>query len=101
MCGTMPRMGSKPDISAVLTALRVVGAALGVDRADYCFEGRFRLRLTDDWSLVLSPEDAGRIRVSACYAGRIRVTMWSRSDDYARLVALARSAQSEAAALAL
>lgn len=96
----MPRMGTKPSIREIIEALRVVGIALGIDRADYVFEGRFRLRLTDDWSLQLSPEDAGRIRCAACFRGRERVTMWARSADHARLVALARSAQSEALALA-
>lgn len=96
----MPRMASKPTIAEMMSALRTVGGALGVGRADYCFEGRFRIALTDDWSLVLSPEDAGRIRVAACYRDRERRTMWTRSADHARLVALARSAQSEALALA-
>lgn len=92
-------MTETPTIRQMIVALKAVGGALGIERADYCFEGRFRLALAGDWSLVLSPESAGRIRVDACHSGRIRATMWTRSDDLARLTALARSAQSEAAAL--
>jgi hypothetical protein len=89
----------KPTLREMFAATRVAATAVGAPRADYVFDGRFRVRIASGWSLLLSPEDAGRIRVSACLNDREVARMWCRSDDFARLVALARSAQSEALAL--
>jgi hypothetical protein len=95
----MPRMNS-PTIREMLAATRIAANAVGATRADYVFDGRFRVALAGGWSLLLCPESAGRICVVACYRDRERARMWSPATDSARLTALARSAHSEALALA-
>lgn len=81
-------------------ALRLVARLLDQPTADYCFEGRFRFRLSEDWSLVISADDAARIKLSACFRSRVRATMWTFADDPERLSALVLAASREAATLA-
>lgn len=82
------------------SALHCAGALLEVERADYCFEGRFRFDLGDGWSLVISADDAGRFRLDACHLSRVRATLWTLAEDRARLRALVLSARHEVAAIA-
>jgi hypothetical protein len=89
----------RPTTAEIISALRFVGATLDAPRAEYCFEGRFRFRLDNDWSIVLSADDAGRFRLDACYRSRARATMWTASADRARLKALVLAARDEAAVL--
>jgi hypothetical protein len=90
----------KPNMRETADALRLVGRTLGVEKADYCFNGRFRFPLDAGWSLLLSPDDAGRFRLDACYRSTVRCSLWAQAEDGARLEALCLSAQHEAAALA-
>ncbi len=90
----------RPSTIELAHALRQIGTLLGADRADYRFEGRFSFGLADGWSLVISADDAGRFRLEACRASRVRATLWCRVGDWARLESLVLSAQQEAAALA-
>lgn len=81
-------------------AAKVVGALVGARRATYQCGGRVAVPLESGWSLVLSADDAERVRVDACRSGRVRATMWVLAGDDARLAELASAARSEAAALA-
>jgi hypothetical protein len=90
----------RPTTRDLCNALILIGQLLGADRADYCFEGRFRFELGGDWSLVISADDAGRFRLDACLRSRVRCTLWCLADDRVRLAALIVGAQQEAAALA-
>jgi hypothetical protein len=89
----------KPTLRELASALRFTAQLLDADYADYCFEGRFRFDLDGDWSLVISPDDAGRFRIEACLRSRVRCTLWCASQDRARLERLVLSAKREAAAL--
>jgi hypothetical protein len=89
-----------PTIRELADALRLTGDLLGVERADYCFDGRFRFELDGDWSLVISPDSAGRFRLDACCRSRVRATLWCLAGDRARLEILVLSARQEVAALA-
>lgn len=89
----------KPTLTQLAYAVKVIGFVTGATEATYLFEGRIAVALPAGWSLVISPDDAGRFRLDACRSGRVRATMWCRADDLARLAELAGSAQAEAAAL--
>lgn len=94
-------MTGKPSIRQFVRAAKIVGRAAGSQRASYCFDGRISVPLDNGWSLVISPDDAGRFRVAACRSGRARATMWALAGDDARLAELALTASLEAAALAV
>jgi hypothetical protein len=85
----------------LVRAARTLGAELGVGTATYCFGGRLALRLADGWALLISPDDAGRFRLEVARSDRVVATMWCMEGDRRRLAELARSAQTEAAALAV
>jgi hypothetical protein len=78
----------RPTDRDTITALRVVGRALGTDAA-YQHDGGFHFILSGGWSLRLSPDDAGRFRLS-----------WSLARDRDRLAVLALAARQEIADLA-
>lgn len=90
----------RPSLHRLASALVLIGQLLDAERAEYCFEGRFRFRLSEDWSLVISADDAGRFRLDACLRSRVRCTLWCLADDRPRLAGLVLSARQEAAALA-
>lgn len=92
-------MLQRPDVNEMLAATRAVAERVGAPTARYCFDGRFAVDIALGWTLLLSPDDAGRIRVDACLRRRVRGSMWARSDDHERLRLLACSAQSEAKSL--
>lgn len=87
-----------PSTAQLATALHVLRDALG---RDYCFlhQGRFHFKLAGDWSLALSADSAGRFRVEACYLAVPRGSLWTFAPDHERLVAVAREAAQETAAL--
>lgn len=89
----------KPTLRELAGALAFVARLLDADRADYCFEGRFRFTLDGGWSLVISADDAGRLRIDACLRSRVRCTLWCPVEDRARLERLVLSARHEALAL--
>lgn len=90
----------RPTIRALASAIWLIGQLLDVDHADYCFEGRFSFALADEWSLVISADDAGRFRLDACHRSRVRATIWCLAEDRARLTDLVLGIRQEAAALA-
>lgn len=89
----------KPTDRETITALRHVARALGTTAA-FVHDGRFHFRLDARWTLAVSPEDAGRFRVSAFRDVRERATLWSLAGDRDRLADLALAAQAEVLALA-
>lgn len=90
----------KPTLLELARALRLIAEVLDADHADYCFEGRFRFDLDGEWSLVISADDAARLRLDACLRSRVRATLWCPVQDRARLERLVLSARRETAALA-
>lgn len=95
----MPRIMKRASIRQLVHAAKLVGEATGVERATYCFEGRLMVPLAAGWALVLSMDDAERLRIDACLSGRVRASMWCLADDEERLAELALAAEAEAAAL--
>ncbi len=91
---------NRATVPELVRAVSLVGRIVGAGQAVYCFEGRFALPLGAGWSLVLSPDDAGRFRLDAVLRGHVRATMWALVGDDARLSELAYQAETEAAALA-
>lgn len=89
----------KPTDRQTIETLRFVARALETDAA-YVFEGRFHFRLDSRWSVAISPESAGRFRVSVFRDGRERATLWVLAGDRDRLADLVLSAKAEVAALA-
>lgn len=80
-------------------ALKLIGSLLDVEQADYCWEGRFRFPLPGEFSLVISPDDAGRFRLEVSLLSRVVATLWCFADDRRRLEELVLSARHESAAL--
>lgn len=87
---------ARPTDRDTITALRVVGRALGQGAA-YWRDGRFYFVLSDTWALAISPDSAGRFRVTACHGTRDRATLWVLRSDWRRLAVLARSLGRETA----
>lgn len=88
-----------PTDRQTVEALRTVAGALDATCA-YWHEGRFWFPVADTWALAVSPDDAGRFRLSACYGTEIAATLWATADDARRLADLARSLKAEAESLA-
>ena len=84
----------------MIPALKLVAEAVGVESADYCFEGRFRFDLGDGWSLVVSQDSCDRLRLDVHRSVRRVASMWCLARDRARLTAVAASASREVMALA-
>lgn len=92
-------MLKRATLRQLVHAVKVAGAIAGARRATYCFEGRIAIPLEAGWSVVISPDDAERLRLDACHSGRVRATMWVRAGDDDRLAELVEAAGAEAAAL--
>lgn len=69
--------------------LKLVGEALAVGVA-WHHKGRFHFRLPDapGWTVAVSSESAGRVRIDACEMTEVRDTRWVLADDRARLAAV-------------
>ena len=63
--------------------LTVTGELLGTSECFYC-DGSFHFPCADGWSIRISPESAGAIRISACLLLQPRATLWSpgAEDDH-------------------
>jgi hypothetical protein len=94
----MHHTAAHPTDRQTVAALRTVADALG-ETCAYAYDGRFWFVVSDVWSLTLSPDDAGRFRLDACY-GRTRVaSLWCRAEDHRRLADLAVGLRVETDAL--
>lgn len=89
----------RATITQLAHAVKLVGTVVGAGSATYCLGGRVSVPLPADWSLSLSTDDAGRLRLEACLGGRVRRTMWCLVGDDLRLAELALSVLGETAAL--
>jgi hypothetical protein len=88
----------KPSIAQTLAALRLTARLTG-QRCALAANGRFYFEVGGPWLLAVSPDDAGRFRVAACYGTREVATMWCRTEDSDRLADLVRSLRTEVKAL--
>jgi hypothetical protein len=93
-----PMTTLRPLDRETVAALRMVGRVLGQDCA-YVDGDRFVFPLGDEWALAISPDDAGRFRISACYGLTEVATLWSLAKDPRRLADLARGLRREIVAL--
>jgi hypothetical protein len=71
----------------LIGALRHVACVTGAEC--YLHEGRFHFPVDDDWSLALSPDSAGRVRVEASHRTRTVDIRWANVHDRSRLAELA------------
>lgn len=76
-------------------ALQVVSDVLDVSICWY-FRGGFHFRLHGDWTVSVTPETAGRIRVETWSLLRLRDRKWAKVDDARRLTHLVLSASDTA-----
>lgn len=76
-----------PSNTAMYHAAVRVAAILG-RRWAYLYKRAFHFRLDDGWTIALSPESAGRIRVEACRWTSPVVTLWVLAEDTERLADL-------------
>lgn len=89
----------RPSAAEIVSTIKFVGELLDTRKVEYCFEGRFRFRLDNHWSIMLSPDTAGRFRLDACHSSGRSRSMWTASADRGRLRALVLAARDEAAVL--
>ena len=68
----------------MLRALREVAALLQADRC-WLYQRRYHFALCDGWTIAISPDSAGRIRIDACRWTRSRTTLWALESDTDRL----------------
>lgn len=88
-----------PTDVEVFDALRVAGRTLKREWA-YLYEGTYHFTLGEDWSIGVTPESAGRLRVDLWRSGRSQCTVWTQAHNHPRLEALVDGLAVEVSALA-
>lgn len=80
-------LGTAPDTEELAEALCVVAEKL--DRnVCYAHHGRFHFTLGDGWTIAVSAESAGRLRVETCLRCSPRTRMWVLARKHDRLAGL-------------
>ena len=79
----------------IWAALNVAADVLGVDVC-WLYRGDFHFRLSGDWTVSLTPESAGRLRIGTWQSLAERDRKWVRSRDSSRVAALVRDARETA-----
>jgi hypothetical protein len=96
--GMVQVLGGFPERDMdLLDALDAAARALGQDSC-YRYLGRYHFSIGGGWSVALSAESAGRLRVEACRLCRPVHTMWVLPHRLDRLAGLVRRMSSEVAA---
>lgn len=78
----------------LLDSLRVAADVLRVDVC-WFYRGGFHFRVTGDWTVSLTPETAGRLRIETWHLLRLRDKKWAMSGDSNRLRDLVRQSADE------
>lgn len=89
---------NRPADRETVAVLQIVALCMGAT-CSYALGGRFHFAVDDRWSLAVSPDDAGRFRLQACYGGRSVATMWCLGVDRDRLADLVAGFLAEVQAL--
>lgn len=92
------RAAAYPSNADLFDALRAVARTLGREWA-FLHEGTYHFTLGDDWSIGVTPESAGRLRLDAWRGGRNQCTVWTQATDHDRLEAGVEGLESEVLAL--
>jgi len=66
------------------SALRTAGAYLELD-VTWLYNGSYHFRLGRGFTIALTPESAGRVRVDACRWTRPLTTLWALLEDTERI----------------
>lgn len=75
-------------------ALIEVSHALGTGRC-WFYRGAFHFALDADWTVAVTPDSLGRVRVDTCHLGVVRDTKWCRDNDTSRLVSIVCESRDE------
>jgi hypothetical protein len=86
--------GRRPSSDEMLDALLVAARTLGIWTC-YHHQGSFHFALGSGYSIALSSESAGRIRVETCRLCLPVSRMWVRADAHERLAGLVARMASE------
>lgn len=78
-----------PCASALHRVVHQVGALLERDVA-WIYGRRYHLVLEGEWTIAVSPDTAGRVRVETCHYTRPLVARWVRAHDHDRLASVVR-----------
>jgi hypothetical protein len=72
-------------------------AALLNDSRCWSFNDRFHFNLDPEgeWTIAVSGDSMGRLRIDTCHLGVERATKWLRANDGDRLAEVVRSARDE------
>ncbi len=91
----------RPTVSEFAATLRRVGELLDEPHPIYVGAGRFAFTLSPDWRLLVSRDEAQRIRLDMVNSGHRRGSMWVTAHDDKRLAELVWAAESEIATRAV
>lgn len=83
-----------PTTREILTALQAVADALDVSLCWY-YRRAFHFVVDVDWTVAITPESAGRLRIETCRRTVPHGRTWTRATDHARLKQLVRDAVDE------
>lgn len=76
--------GRQPETQEVADGLMVAAEALEKDVC-YALDGRYHFLVEGPWSIAVSPDSAGRLRLESCRLSIPRGVMWVLADRPDRL----------------
>jgi hypothetical protein len=72
-----------------------IANALGVDRCTF-YRSAFHFDLGNgDWTVAVTPDSVGRVRLETCHFGEIVSTRWCRGGDTHRIMDMVRESRDE------
>ena len=77
-------LAAPPDTPTIFRALRGAADALKQNFA-YSHDGTYHFALGEGWTISVSPESAGRLRLQACRWVTPVATLWTAATDIDRL----------------
>ena len=75
-----------------------IAALRGTNRCTF-YRSAFHFDLgSGDWTLAVTPDSVGRIRIETCHFGRTVATRWCRAADAERIGVMVRESRDEVTA---
>lgn len=84
-------LSNRDPTPEIRNTLEFVADVLGVEIC-WLYRGGFHFKLTGEWTISITPETAGRVRVETWWMLLARDRKWAMSDDRNRLGSLVRDA---------